>query len=57
MGWGFGDRACGRLFPAWEIRRHSKEEVAFELSLEGFIYAEAGVRKDKQRARGGKGKV
>lgn len=25
------------------------EEVISELSLEGFIYAEAGVRKDKQR--------
>lgn len=31
--------------------------MAFEVTLEGFIYAEAGVRKDKQRARGGQGKV
>lgn len=38
-------------------RRSFKEEVALEMSLEGFIYADSGVRKDKKRVRGGKSSV
>lgn len=57
LGWRFQDRAYGRWFLAWEIRSSIKEDVALELSLEGFIYPETGVRKDKQRARDGKGNV
>lgn len=47
----------GLCFQLGKLGGASREDVAFELSLEGFIYAEAGVRKNKQSAKGGKGKV
>lgn len=47
----------GLCFQLEKLGGALREEVAFELSLEGFIYAEAGVRKNRQSAEGGEGTV